>query len=352
MPRRRWPDRDFFLPPRWAQERARRFVVETARSGRVVHVSHGDCLDGAGSDVIVRLRHGSDHVATVFTDPAKVAEKLAWIAEAGTREGRSLLISDVSPQVGEREALERVLGTLNEQGWRIEWRDHHAKQWANGMLDAVRRKADYVRIDLDNHECGTSICQQDLLPNDAYAKELASVIRDIDLWIRKDPRSDTLTDALHEMGSRPFVAKMVRDKVVLDQELERAARRHRHALDRDLKAAIARARLVQGKHKVGVVYGDFPGSQACHALREALRTDVEINLKPDGKFSIRSRPELPFCHAVAQQFRGGGHPNASGGHLRIAAHEWLPYWLRGGRARQADALAEAASQAQVPREPR
>lgn len=351
MPRvapRRFPDRDFFVPASTREARLRRDVVARAMKGSVVHISHGDCLDGAGSDVMARLRYGDATVSTILTDPAEVAPKLEAIAAARVAgEGRTLMLSDVSPQVDQGPRVEAALGHLNEAGWRIEWRDHHAKQWANGILEAVRRKADYVRVDLDNHECGTSIVQQDLLPHDAYAKELGGVIRDIDLWIRKDPRSDVLTDALHELGSRALIAKLVRDRVVLDAELEQAARRHREALDRDMKEAIAAARIVQGKHKVGVVYGDFPGSQVCHALREAKGTDIELALKPSGKYSLRSRPHLPLCHAVAQRFHGGGHPNASGGQLRLAAWEWPGYWLT-GRAREADELARAASRADVP----
>lgn len=348
--RRNLPEGDFFLPRPYKAARSRRRVVERARKGDVVHLSHDDCLDGAGADVLVRLKHGPERVSTIFTDPALVAPKLEAIAASQVGgEGRSLLLSDVSPQVDERARLEQALGQLNELGWRIEWRDHHAKQWAQGTLEAVKRKADHVRVDLDNHECGASIVQQDLLPHDAYAKELAAVVRDIDLWIRKDPRSDTLTDALHALGNEAFVAKLVRDKVVLDAELERAARQYRAELERDMARAIAGARVVHARHKVGVVYGDFPGSQVCHALREALHTDIEVNLKPDGKFSLRSRPELPLCHAVAQRFRGGGHPNASGGWLRLAAWEWPRYWASRGRCVQAEVLVKAAAEAEVPR---
>jgi oligoribonuclease NrnB/cAMP/cGMP phosphodiesterase (DHH superfamily) len=347
MTRRNLPEAEFFLPASTKLRRAVSGVLARAAQGRVLHVTHGDCLDGAGSDVVVRLRFGDGEVSTILTDPAELVPTLEVLARAKVHgEGRTLCVSDVSPQLDQRARIEGALGQLNELGWRIEWRDHHAKQWGQGILEAVRRKADYVRVDLDNHECGASICQQDLLPNDAYAKELAAVVRDIDLWLRKDPRSDTLTDALHGMGSRALIAKLVRDRVVLDAELERAARAHRGELERDMRQAISRARVVQGAHKVGVVYGDFPGSQVCHALRQALHTDVELALKPDGKYSLRSREGLPVCHLVAQRFRGGGHPNASGGHLALRGAEWLRYWATRGDVPLARRLAEEASRQQ------
>ncbi|HEV8359979.1 MAG TPA: hypothetical protein VGR28_05920 [Candidatus Thermoplasmatota archaeon] len=349
MRSRTFPRADFFLPSAWKEQRLRDEVLARARQGSVVHISHGECLDGAAADALVRLRHGDAAVSTIFTEPDAVVPKLEAIAAAGIAgEGRSLLLSDVSPQRSQRDRLEQALGTLNERGWRIEWRDHHGAQWQDGLLDAVKRKADHVRVALDNQECGTSLVQLDLLPSDAYARELAAVVRDIDLWVRKDPRSETLTHALHQLGNRALVAKLVRDRVVLDAELERAARLHKDQLERDLARALARAWFVEGKHRVGVVYGDFPGSQACDALRTQAKTDLEINLKPSGKFSLRSRPELPLCHAVAQRFRGGGHPNASGGRIRPAAWAWPFYWLSGGKVREAGALARAAADADVP----
>jgi oligoribonuclease NrnB/cAMP/cGMP phosphodiesterase (DHH superfamily) len=292
---------------------------------------------------MVRLRHGDAAVSTLYTDPSLVTDKLRRVAEARVPgEGRSLLLSDVSPQLAQRAELEQALGQLNELGWRIEWRDHHAKQWEQGMLDAVRRKADHVRVSLDNDESGASLCQLDLLPGDAFARELAQVVRDVDLWIRKDPRSEVLTDARHAMGSTAWVGKMVRDRVVLDDELRAAAQRHRAELERDLGRALAKARVVHGARKVGVVYGDFPGSQACDALRRALGTDVELALKPDGKFSLRSQPGIEV-HRIAQAHGGGGHPQASGGKLRVARAAWPGYWLARGWVPEARAIAEEAA---------
>ncbi|MCA1814153.1 MAG: hypothetical protein LC624_09420 [Halobacteriales archaeon] len=343
MARRNLPDAEFFQPA-WLKERklAAR-VLGRARQGQVLHVTHGGCLDGAASDVVVRLRHGSPQVSTLFSEPSMVTSHLARIAGARIDgQGRSLLLSDVSPQLDQRAQLEGALGQLNELGWRIEWRDHHAKQWEQGMLEAVRRKADHVRVSLDNDESGASLCQLDLLPQDKFAAELAAVVRDIDLWLRKDPRSEVLTDARHALGSEAFVAKVVRDRVVLDDELRAAAQRHRAEFERDLARALARVRIVQGAHKVGVVYGDFPGSQACDALRQQLGTDVELALKPDGKFSLRSRKGIEI-HRIAQAHGGGGHPNASGGKLRVAGAGWLAYWATRGWVAEARAIARDAS---------
>lgn len=342
-----FPDADFFLPAGTRLARQRRDVVARARQGRVVHLTHGQCLDGAGSDVMVRRKHGNEAVSTLYSEPgAPVVAKLAWMAEAKVPgEGRTLVLSDLSPQPEQRAALEQALGELNELGFRIEWRDHHAKQWSGGLLDAVRRKVDHLRVAMDNDECGASLCQQDLLPGDAFAKELGAVIRDIDLWFRRDPRSLHLTDARHGLGSERFVQAMLHAGEVTPPDVLAAGRAWRERFERELQAAVARARIVQGRNKVGVVYGDFPGSLICDALRQARGTQVEIALKPEGKFSIRSVPALPVAQPVAARFRGGGHPNASGGHLRIGALEWPRYWLSRGRSGDADALVQAAADA-------
>lgn len=336
------PAPDFFKPGILRQLEVESEMRRAARKA-VVHVSHADCLDGAGSDVLVRLKHGSDRVATVYCDPAEVLDRLRALARARGR--GQLLISDLSLQVGQAEEVAETVSKLTDAGWRVEWRDHHHKQWEKGALEVVAKAADAVNLNADGTECGTSLVQKDLLPGDEFAQELAEIIRDVDLWIRKDPRSTVLTHARHEWGSEAFVAKMIRDKRFVDKATEDAAKAWEKRFERDAREALRHARVAEGKNRVGVVYGDLPGSDVCDRLREEKGTDVEINLKPSGKFSVRSRPGLPICHTLAQRFGGGGHPHAAGGMLAMGPLAWTIYWSSRGDSLAARRLVEAAEDA-------
>ncbi|HVL86910.1 MAG TPA: hypothetical protein VM681_02720 [Candidatus Thermoplasmatota archaeon] len=327
------PSPDFFKPAFLRSFELDREVAHAVEKP-VVHLSHGDCLDGATSDALVRLRHGNARVGTLFCDPGDVLDRLRRVAAAAVfrKDARLLLVSDLSLQLGQADAIASALSDLRARGWRVEWRDHHHKQWEGGALATVRAAADHVSLDAEGKECGASLVARELLPGDDFATELAAIVRDVDLWIRKDPRSATLTHARHRWGSARFVQKVVGDKAFLDEDVRAAARAWEQEFEREMWRAVKDVRIEQGRNKVGVIYGDYPGSDVCDRVRKEKATDVEINLKPSGKFSIRSRPDLPVAASVAQKFDGGGHPNAAGGHLRIAGPVgWTVYWATQGK---------------------
>ncbi len=55
------------------------------------------------------------------------------------------------------------------------------------------------------------------------------------------------------------------------------------------------------------------------------KTDIEVIIGKDGKFSLRSVP--PISHLIAREFGGGGHPNAAGGSFNFTVIERFTWWL-------------------------
>ena len=66
-------------------------------------------------------------------------------------------------------------------------------------------------------------------------------------------------------------------------------------------------------------------SETAAEVRKILNTDIELLVFDNGKFSLRSVPEI--SHLIAREFHGGGHPNASGGNLDYGWKEKLLYKL-------------------------
>ena len=71
------------------------------------------------------------------------------------------------------------------------------------------------------------------------------------------------------------------------------------------------------------LYG-YP-SETAHFIRDRKKTDIEVIIGKDGKFSIRSVP--PISHLIAREFGGGGHPNAAGGSFNFSVVERFTWWL-------------------------
>ena len=321
------PPLAFFRPSAYKDWKFEREFYQRAYSAStVVHLTHGDCMDGATCDVLVRAAFGEGAVETIFLEPHETVGALELLQRVPSR-ARGLVVSDLSLQRGEGERACAALQALAEDGWRISWRDHHHKQWEGADFDAFQEWAD-VTIDFDAKESGATLVQKALLPADPWARELAEVARDHDLWLRQDPRSMTLFHAIVEVGTRKWVRHLLATRAIVDPAIERWAARDRKR-NRDLVAwGLQRARVVRGERaSIGLVYGRVPTNEVLHALEER-GAHLSILVKPTGTFSLRSRKDVPVCHLVAQQFGGGGHPNASGGRLGLGAFGLASLWAR------------------------
>jgi oligoribonuclease NrnB/cAMP/cGMP phosphodiesterase (DHH superfamily) len=337
------PEAAFFRPGAYKDWKfERHFYAQAFSASTILHLAHGPCMDGATCDVFVRKAYGEGAVKTVFLEPHETADALELLVNVPSR-ARGLVVSDLSLQRGEGERIAATLAALAADGWRIYWRDHHHKQWDGVDLDALRASCQ-LTLDTTGTECGATLVQKALLPDDAWAKELALVVRDHDLWLRQDPRSITLFHAIVEAGTQRWIRHLLNRKVILDKQMERWAQRDERRTHRLVRWGLGRAKIVEGaRGKVGVVYGRVPTNEVLHALEER-GAHLSVLIKPSGSFSLRSRKDVPVCHAIAQEFGGGGHPNASGGRLGLGGFGLLGLWMSRTSARPTKALVKRALQ--------
>jgi len=337
------PPASFFRPAPYKDWKfEREFYRRAYNASTVVHLTHGDCMDGAACDVLVRKAYGDGAVETAYLEPHETVDALELLTRVPSR-ARGLVISDLSLQRGEGERAASALQSLADDGWRISWRDHHHKQWEGVDLAAFQEAAD-VTLDTSGTECGATLVQRDLLPDDAWARDLAQTVRDHDLWLRKDPRSMILFHAIVEMGSERWVRyHLSHQGSIVDRNLEAWAARDRKRNAELVRWALSRSRIVNGRRaRIGLAYGRVPTNETLHALEEK-GAHLSILIKPSGAFSLRSAKNVPVCHVVAQEFGGGGHPNASGGRLGLGSFGLMSLWSRGLNHPAARTLARRAA---------
>lgn len=342
-----WPKRSQFRSER---TRRRRFEgkVEAAEAAArdALVVSHGGCMDGAGSAIMVLRCKGADRVGVVYTQPGDVQRVLAHLARFPGN-GRTLHVTDLSLNPKHFDAVVAACRKLKEQDWRIEWRDHHEKQWEGIDLDRLKEHIDVLEVNQDHTESGASLVQKAVCPRDAYAKRLAATIRDRDLWWNKTGDSETLEFAMSELGVEKFVAHHLAQKgrhPVVDDEMQAAADRQRARIERDAQTLLKRTRYWETRdgEKVGVVYGWLPKNVGLHRVLEDDDVQLAVNVRPNGFMSLRSRKGADVSHLVARDFDGGGHPNASGGSLGLKGTRYWTYILSRGRIPRVRRVAEAA----------
>lgn len=168
--------------------------------------------------------------------------------------------------------------------------------------------------------------------------------KDIDLWIRDDPRSERLnvfatiadheeyisTVLKHGVDWPDDVEQRIDDRLERDRELEEAAIENRSAYN-------------VGGYSVAVTYvRGGRSSQIGNDLVEERDHDIAVICKPHGGIGIYShsdRETFARCHEIADQLGGGGHPTAAGCEVPIETfRELADYWKTCGASVRQDAL--------------
>jgi oligoribonuclease NrnB/cAMP/cGMP phosphodiesterase (DHH superfamily) len=284
------------------------------RTEHVVHLTHND-LDAVGSDAIHRRTYGE--VFTVWASVGKFLSLFDAVAGAPGR-GDLLSISDIGYQQG----VEQRLAKARSNGWRIEWRDHH--RWKDEEIRAVEKKTNLLHVDVST--CATGIVARDLAPGDAVAEEIARVVCDYDLWKHRDPRSKMLGQVVMRKGCREYVRDNLVRGTIVDERIESEYSEIVREMERDIRKSIRHTTIIEGdRYRIAFapLYG-YP-SETAHAIRDELKTDIEVIVSGNGRISIRSAP--PVSHIIAREFSGGGHPHAAGGTFPFTLLDRLLFWL-------------------------
>jgi hypothetical protein len=340
-----WPEHPFRSDRQRQRRRRARWAAAERAATTALLVSHGNCLDGVGSAIVTLRTLGAGNVGVAYVHPGDMAEVLAAYSTVPAG-GRRLLIADLSLQPDQYDAIVAACARLRSNGWRIEWRDHHHKQWEGLGLSRLRAQLEALEVNADATESGASLQQKALAPGDAFLRRLAETIRDRDLWWNRTPDSETLEFALTQLGTKRFVAAYLAaspSDPVVPPAIAAAAEAERRGQEAVLSRLLGEARYHgEGATRVGLIYGWLPKNTGLHELLADHGCQVAVNVRPNGKVSLRSRKEAAVCHLIAREFSGGGHPNASGADLGLKGLGYWWYVLRRGRVAAVERLAATA----------
>ncbi|KAF5032162.1 hypothetical protein DSECCO2_620170 [anaerobic digester metagenome] len=143
-----------------------------------------------------------------------------------------------------------------------------------------------------------------------------------------------------QKGFREYVRDNLVGGTILDPKIESEYERIVREMERDIKKSLRHTTIIEnGRYRTAFapLYG-YP-SETAHAIRDELKTDIEVVVSANGRFSIRSVP--PVSHLIAREFSGGGHPHAAGGTFQFSFFDRLLFWLV-KRNRHYRSLAETA----------
>jgi oligoribonuclease NrnB/cAMP/cGMP phosphodiesterase (DHH superfamily) len=286
-----------------------------SRTAHVVHLTHND-LDAVGADAVYRMKLGTDNVFTIWSSVGKFSQLFSLVASCEGK-GDLLSISDL----GYHRDTEPLVLQAKKNGWKVEWRDHH--RWREEEIAKIRKAVDLLHI--DTSVCGTMIVARDIAPDNPIAAEVARVVCDYDLWKHADPRSAVLGLVLQRKENRDYVRDCLIKGIFTDERTEREYAEIKAEMEAMMQRSLKHATFTGTKYRVvfAPLYG-YP-SETAHFIRDQKKTEIEVIIGKDGKFSIRSVP--PISHLIAREFGGGGHPNAAGGSFSFTVIERFTWWL-------------------------
>ncbi len=294
--------------------------------GAIVHLTHTD-LDAVCSDAIVKRKHGE--ILTIYSSVQDYGRYLDHLAASS---GRPLIL--YLSDLGGHPNVVNSLQALKLKKWHVEWRDHHI--WDDETLKHVAQVIDYLRV--DQQFCACEIVCQDLLPNDPIAHEIAAIGRDRDFWINEDPRSEKLSTVVHNDVWRHQVAEFLSKGIFSNQNIEREYEREIREKEKGIKRAVQRSRRID---HVAVTISDHYASDVAALLRKQHRSEIEVIIRTNGVFSIRS--VAPISNRIAALFGGGGHPHAAGGNLHFSFIDRILFRLRTFQLEKVQKLINAAA---------
>lgn len=285
-----------------------------SRTAHIVHLTHND-LDAVGADAIHRMKYG-DGVFSIWSSVGRFPRIFSAVASCEGK-GDLLSISDL----GYYKEIEHIARRARANGWRIEWRDHH--RWREDEIARVKKEVALLRI--DTSVCAAGIVAADLLPENQTAVDVSRVVCDYDLWKRHDPRSAVLGQVLQRKKNREHVRDCLVAGVFTDELIEREYAEIKTEMETMMKKSLRNTTIAGTKYRIAFapLYG-YP-SETAHLIRDERKTDIEVIIGKDGRFSLRSVP--PISHLIAREFNGGGHPNAAGGSFNFTVIERFTFWL-------------------------
>lgn len=262
--------------------------------------------DGLTSTALVEDVH--DDITLVPTEPHRFERTVEQLVN-NIEPGMTVYILDLSPDAF--EPIESAITSMVDTTAELYWFDHH--EWDESTANAVREVGVNLSIGASDEVCTADVTLDELDGDfDDRWVDLVAVVRDHDLWLREDPRSDDVADLAYWSNPAEFIETISEHGADFPADVLEFLDERRVEKQSLIDLAVSRAEFheIEG-FVIGITYGRCSQNEVAETLRQE-GADAAAVIKPSGGISLRGTDTFQRCHVVAQRLGGGGHPKAAG----------------------------------------
>ena len=292
---------------------------------RKVFVVHHNDFDGIMGAVALYRLHSDEDFKSFPTSRRKFLETF----KKAIKEGPNLLyVVDIGPNESELDEIEAL---LREKNFELVWMDHH--KWSDKILETLSK---YGEVIYDRSTCGAGLAARYAKEKGAdlcsCCEELVELSCDIDLWIRKDPRSEKMSVALGNERWRPYLIEKLWRCVGWDKDWEEAYEETINEMKEFLERVLDKAVTLKVDDIEAIIVPITRKQIAwvsflAEFLRQRKPYDVIIFESDVGSLHMRRGSEKVDLSELAKLLGGGGHPAAAGASLNYSVVDRLLHKL-------------------------
>ncbi len=305
-------------------------VIVSKIKNRVLSITHQQDVDGLFCGAILKNAFPGTLVHLTnygYSNMVQVSKTIENNISKSKKKG-IVIISDLSvDNLVEIEPIGIAAVKAKESGWHFLWVDHHF--WNEEIRKRVESFATLILSKDEERKCSSELICQALNIKRTACQRMAKLAHNTDFGLDEIKNPPPLPEIIRYYLTLPNyhkklheIVKKASKGIFWDDELQEVYEGKYLPLKESAVEKAMDSLVVQNMRKYRIAIVESPQilsksiiAQRIFELRKD--TDLAILFAPDGKLSIRRKPDSDIrCDLIAMKLNGGGHSYAAGGIIK------------------------------------
>jgi oligoribonuclease NrnB/cAMP/cGMP phosphodiesterase (DHH superfamily) len=297
---------------------------------RILSITHQQDVDGLFCGAILKNTFNDTLVYLTnygYNNMLKISKTIEDNVSRSKKKG-IIIISDLSiDNLDELKPIECAAVKAKEYGWEFIWIDHH--YWNEIIKEKVQSFATLILSKDEEQKCAAEIIVETFKIKRTACQRMAKFAHAADFRSKEINKFPPLPEIIRYFLTLPDAYKKLQTIVnkaskgiFWDDDLQQVYESDYIPIKESLMQKALQSFTIQNirNYKIAIVESPKILSKSIIAERIfELQKDIDLAIMfaPDGKLSIRRKPESNIkCDVIAQKLHGGGHSYAAAGVIK------------------------------------